>query len=686
MTGSVSIFGLFPAPSSAAPALAVTAPTIAAPTTTSPPKRKTSRRAPPKTPLTQPLSQAKSSQHHVKEIVIQLTEQVDPMAAAPSLPPPCALGSNRVEKEDDDDAAPGSISPSRAPVRLPPLGAGLSSLSSRPSAEVPGLPLQERLGQPRRQHRQVRSETATSLAQVSAAPLQSRGASPALTDAATLTSGTATLVRSNSDALRSGRVAGASAIRSIFPRYDPTVPLQHQNYRPTQPSPKHIPREHISKEAYSPTLYSAGSSGRACLSAPSTVTSFPAGVLNAHHRPRYSSRDELADLWEAANGQGTLETGKTFALKMSREGSINPTTGVFVPTPGEAFTFGPSQEQPFYDFQTIKPHHDHLDPEYSECHIRRRDPTRGTIVPVVTFTLEPAARRTSPQDGLVTDIYPKIAAMMALDGAARLNQHQQQQRQQPHQHHSPSDASSERISDDAAALRRAAQRETCKLFWDHDSRRYYLLHPGLNHGRGQRFVVLMTDPRGASIDACGSSPPSVPSTAAVGFDVARARGTIRLVHGTSHATLASLEFGTGAVLIDTRATAAVPSFYMVDIAVSALIAVALLEGRNARAVMAAAGLCRPLDAGGAEAGADADADAAPRSRSQPLVRGPLHDDDSSPPLRTPGLWMVLFDAVVWLVSAVLGAGAALLVAVSGCVMGGKEGGGSSATGKDGVLG
>jgi hypothetical protein len=98
----------------------------------------------------------------------------------------------------------------------------------------------------------------------------------------------------------------------------------HQDYRPTQQSPTNISKEHISKEPYSPSLYSTTSSagqlsaGRGgCLSAPSAVTTFPHGVLNGH-QPRFSTAEELVDLWEAANAQVPAETGKTFVLKMTR--------------------------------------------------------------------------------------------------------------------------------------------------------------------------------------------------------------------------------------------------------------------------------------------------------------------------------------------------------------------------------
>ena len=247
-----------------------------------------------------------------------------------------------------------------------------------------------------------------------------------------------------------------------------------------------------------------------------------------------------------------------------------------MPTASESFTFGPTREQPFFDFQTLKPSDSADADEGWECHVRRRDPRKGTVIPVMSLDLAPPKRRAPGGDGLVTNIYPKIAAMMALDNARTKTEAQQLSADE-----------AETVRQDA--VRRAARFESSTLSWDHDSGRYYLMHPGLNKGKGQRFVVL-ADP-------------------GVGFDVPDVRGTIRLVEAaaasssgaasTSTAisscdTLAAIEFGTSSLIIDTSATAKLPSFYMVDICVSALITVALIEGRKTRAALRAKALNAPV--------------------------------------------------------------------------------------------
>ena len=258
-----------------------------------------------------------------------------------------------------------------------------------------------------------------------------------------------------------------------------------------------------------------------------------------------------------------------------------------MPTASESFTFGPTRDQPFFDFQTLKPNDDSADADEGwECHVRRRDPRKGTVIPVMSLDLAPPRRRAPGGDGLVTNIYPKIAAMMALDNARTKTEAQQL---------APDEA--ETVRQDA--VRRAARFESCTLSWDHDSGRYYLMHPGLNKGKGQRFVVL-ADP-------------------GVGFDVPDVRGTIRLVEAGAAAaaaavsssssssgpaststaisscdTLAAIEFSTSSLIIDTSATAKLPSFYMVDICVSALITIALIEGRKTRAALRAKALNAPI--------------------------------------------------------------------------------------------
>lgn len=325
---------------------------------------------------------------------------------------------------------------------------------------------------------------------------------------------------------------------------------------------------------------------------------------------------------------------------MSSDGSVDPTSGRFAPLLNESFVFGTPSDHSFYDFQTLKTNY--FDEDFSECHIRRRDPKKGTVIPIMALTIEPASRRESPEDGLVTNIFPKIAEIMALDSACS----------KMAENMSPEET--EKIKEEA--VRHTAKTETCKLFWDHDSQRYYLLHPGLNQGKGHRFTIH-TD-RGT------------------GFDVPGARGTIRLVDSSSHATLASLEFGTATLLIDTTATSKIASFYMLDVAVSAIITVALIEGRKARLALRTAG--RPLSppppavispryAPAQSVTGMAPSETTPAALEEGVPAPAAAQSDLPKPAQgILGVLVLTFQSLVWLLSVVLGAMAAMVVSVTAC--------------------
>ncbi|KAH0542829.1 hypothetical protein FGG08_002783 [Glutinoglossum americanum] len=366
-----------------------------------------------------------------------------------------------------------------------------------------------------------------------------RAASPALTNQYSDLSGSATLVRSNSSA---SVVAAPPPIKSMFPRYDPSLPLAQQHYhRMDRPSRVRSGESLSVNSPSSPGVMSTIST------APAAMMSFPTGVMGKP-KPKYSSLEELAGLWETANGQGAVDAGRTFALRMCRAGTVDPASGSFTPTHSEAFSFGPSRTEPFFDFQTLK--ENSFDAAYSEVIVRRHDPVKRSIIPVITLDLEPPSRRLPPNDGLITLIYPKIAAMMALDATASRVKYQGVE------------------SCDAEALAReavskAAEKECCKLLWDSEKERYYLWHPGVNGGKGQSFAIRIDGE--------------------IGFDSPRARGTVQLLNPNKEdAPLASLEFSTESLLVDTAGLASIDSFYIVDVAVTAIVTVALVEGRRIR--------------------------------------------------------------------------------------------------------
>jgi hypothetical protein len=102
-------------------------------------------------------------------------------------------------------------------------------------------------------------------------------------------------------------------MKSIFPRYDPNVPLSQQKYYPQLPNspqgrrPRALtlsPQPEIDRTLGPKTV-------------PASVMDFPTDVLD-QVEVRYSSTEELKDLWEAANGQRPKDLAETYNLRVAR--------------------------------------------------------------------------------------------------------------------------------------------------------------------------------------------------------------------------------------------------------------------------------------------------------------------------------------------------------------------------------
>ncbi|EGO52686.1 hypothetical protein NEUTE1DRAFT_126149 [Neurospora tetrasperma FGSC 2508] len=147
-----------------------------------------------------------------------------------------------------------------------------------------------------------------------------------------------------------------AAIRSIFPRYNPELPLDRQDYYPTQASPTHIPQSAISRPMYSARDTdqqsevgpNAGTNGpshtRNRPVANPSVTSGSANqrwpVTRSHEPPvlpTVNTTEELRGLWKAANGwRATQLEGRKYCLKMASD--------AYAPV----YTLSSSSNQPFY--------------------------------------------------------------------------------------------------------------------------------------------------------------------------------------------------------------------------------------------------------------------------------------------------------------------------------------------------
>ncbi|KAF2133178.1 hypothetical protein P153DRAFT_331657 [Dothidotthia symphoricarpi CBS 119687] len=260
-----------------------------------------------------------------------------------------------------------------------------------------------------------------------------------------------TLVRANSSATQGRSMSPQENIpmRSMFPVYDPTVPLTRQAYKPTETSPTHIPRTQISRLPYAPDNYvpygNLNTNGRTVPTAPKTFFT-PSGLLD--------------NLWLATNGQEEPVV-QIYTLKMHRATAANPT-----------ITFGTTPSLPFYSLaQSNLAGGGEVPSIMNELLIQRHHPTQPRVLPIahldliappsldnVTFDPQEQASTT-----LLTNIYPKLAALQALDAAANSPAASHIAITDP----GAQSPAAQQLAEDVLAG--AAQRECCVLAWTRDA-------------------------------------------------------------------------------------------------------------------------------------------------------------------------------------------------------------------------
>lgn len=355
-----------------------------------------------------------------------------------------------------------------------------------------------------------------------------------------------TLVRSNSlqshssiakNGLPSSSRGEEPVMRSIFPRYNPELPLEYQPYFPTQQSPTHIPKTIINRRPYSPSIHEQRTPGTGGLQSPMSIGS-SAGRFPQHLQDEAvmepSNVEELKELWKVANGwRVSASEGRTFCLKM--------TTAAEEPV----HTLSASSGTPFYTLKVIPTS------TSAQVSMTRQDPSRGspssTSSPrigsslrykekdkdtdVLSTTLEEPGRRLPPNDGLVALLYPRAASNMALDMVSK-----------PHRA-------------DGATIIAAAEREAGRLVWDVDTEKYYLVHPALQ----TPFVVSISSSPAWSRVEYILEHPELP------------RNLVRLVRDGA---------GGGSLEVDTSSAARIDAFYIVDVAICAVMLVSTEEEKK----------------------------------------------------------------------------------------------------------
>lgn len=127
-----------------------------------------------------------------------------------------------------------------------------------------------------------------------------------------------TLVSSSSYPSQSDTTSPIVPMRSMFPTYNPNLPLNQQQYYPQREAS--LQGQVASREEYSPNLASPSQLDEVlggAKTAPSSVIDFPLDDVAAK-TPVFSSTQELDRLWEATNGQEPDSVLPSFDLHMSR--------------------------------------------------------------------------------------------------------------------------------------------------------------------------------------------------------------------------------------------------------------------------------------------------------------------------------------------------------------------------------
>ena len=208
-------------------------------------------------------------------------------------------------------------------------------------------------------------------------------------------------------------------------------------------------------------------------------------------------------------------------------------------------------------------------------------------MPLLLLPLEPVERREPPNDGLVTYIFPKLAAMLAVEQSTALAAKHRL-------------APSEQEEMESDAVERAAAQEASFLRWNQLYRRYELAHPAIGRDpeKSPHFAVSPTSPIGAqqpvlhiTVSSNGlrsplsttSAPPVITvtnpnsSVAAQSSSPAELRMSTLPVSDTEE-PLASLDLETMTLHISaSRILQVAPSLYAVDSVVAAILAVAVAD-------------------------------------------------------------------------------------------------------------
>ncbi|KAL8803064.1 MAG: hypothetical protein Q9200_006358, partial [Gallowayella weberi] len=280
---------------------------------------------------------------------------------------------------------------------------------------------------------------------------QSRAASPTSIESSPHSHTTSpTLVRNGSTASTG---TYSPVMRSMFPRFDPTVPLAQQQYYPgvdVNPAMGAGSSRPDDIGSYSPSLYSqqeqlsrapdAGFARTDGLGLKNMLK--PSESSNA--ASSFSTPNELLALWALANGQEAPETLQSYRLELTCED---------LDAGEEIICFDSSTSSSLYT----------LSASANNLSVSRNHPTNDTTTIQIST---PTLQKPNASNPLIASVFPKLAELMAIDKSSTSAIQQNLDRQAC-------------TALQTQAIEHAHNREACSLLWDSDSAKYYLIHPTL---------------------------------------------------------------------------------------------------------------------------------------------------------------------------------------------------------------
>lgn len=331
---------------------------------------------------------------------------------------------------------------------------------------------------------------------------------------------------------------------SMFPLYDPEVPLEYQSYYPTASAsspPSQMPSLALNRRPYSPELEVERPPNGFQSPMPVGLRPglFPRG-LHDETILEPSSHEDIKQLWKVCNGwRVSPSEGRRFCLRINSAPEEPVHTLSSATSPLYTLRLDPTSTSAIVTLSRADPNKPAsksaplLSSLTSSPPFNRKDLGQE----VLTTTLEESSRRLPPNDGLIALLYPRAASNMAIELATKAAR-------QPYS-----------TPQDSEAVIEAAERECGRLVWDYDSKKYYLVHPSLST---PFYISIHTSPAWSRSEYTLEHP-ELP------------RNLIRLVRDGS---------GGGFMEIDTAVAGRLECFYIVDVAITAILLVCVSEEKS----------------------------------------------------------------------------------------------------------